>query len=67
MSPDKMVRMANQIAAFFKTQPKEDAPERVADHIRDYWEPRMRDQLRQYVADGGRGLDDVVIRATARI
>ncbi len=67
MSPDKMIRMANQIAIFFKTQPNEDAPERVADHIRDYWEPRMRVQLRDYVANGGQGLDDIVIRAAPRI
>ena len=42
MSPEKMVRMANQIATFFKTQPKEDAAARVAAHIKDFWDPRMR-------------------------
>lgn len=63
MSPEKMVRMANQIATFFKTQPNEDAPARVAAHITDYWEPRMRKQLRDYVEQGGEGLDDVVVRA----
>ncbi|WP_296644149.1 formate dehydrogenase subunit delta [Roseinatronobacter sp.] len=63
MSPEKMVRMANQIATFFKTQPKEDAPARVAAHITDYWEPRMRAQLRDYVAEGGEGLDEIVVKA----
>lgn len=63
MSPEKMVRMANQIATFFKSQPKEDASARVAAHIKDYWEPRMREQLRAYVAQGGKGLDDVVLKA----
>lgn len=67
MSPDKMVHMANQIATFFKTQPGNQAAERVAAHLRDFWEPRMRDQLRRYVNDGGAGLDPVVIEATARI
>ncbi|CUX79551.1 MAG: cytoplasmic NAD-dependent formate dehydrogenase assembly protein FdsD [Roseibaca calidilacus] len=63
MSPEKMVRMANQIATFFKTQPNEDAPARVAAHITDYWEPRMRKQLRDYVNQGGEGLDEIAQRA----
>lgn len=67
MSPEKMVHMANQIATFFKTQPGNDPAAKVAGHIRDFWEPRMRDQLRSYVADGGGGLDDVVIEATPLI
>ncbi|MCC1482495.1 formate dehydrogenase subunit delta [Roseibaca sp. Y0-43] len=63
MSPEKMVRMANQIATFFKTQPKADAPACVAEHIKDYWDPSMRAQLCDYVEAGGEGLDDVVVRA----
>ena len=66
MSPEKMVQMANQIAAFFKTQPG-DATEKVAAHIADFWEPRMRAQLRGYVDEGGSGLDRVVVEATARL
>jgi len=67
MSHEKMVHMANQIATFFKTQPGIDASASVAAHILDFWEPRMRAQLRNYVADGGAGLDGVVIRAAAQI
>ena len=67
MSPEKMVTMANQIASFFKTQPGDDQDDRVADHIRDFWEPRMRAQLRDYVANGGEGLDDLVIAAARKI
>lgn len=67
MSPEKMIYMANQIATFFKTQPGNEAVERVAGHLRDYWEPRMREQLRRYVDEGGTGLDRVVIDATALI
>ena len=67
MSPEKMVTMANQIADFFKTQPGEDQAERVADHLRDFWEPRMRDQLRDYVAKGGEGLDELAIAAARKI
>ncbi len=67
MSPDKMVHMANQIATFFRSQPGDDAAERVAAHLRDYWEPRMRDELARYVDAGGKGLDDVVLRAARLI
>ncbi|TRW99551.1 formate dehydrogenase subunit delta [Paracoccus sp. M683] len=67
MSPEKMVHMANQIATFFKTQPGDNAPERVAGHLRDFWEPRMRDQLRRYVDEGGTGLDQIAIEAVKRI
>lgn len=62
MSPEKMVTMANQIAAFFDTQPG-DAPERIAAHLKDYWEPRMREQLKSYVAQGGAGLRPLVRQA----
>lgn len=66
MSPEKMVRMANQIATFWKTQPGEDAAGRVADHIADFWEPTMRAKLRAYVDSGGADLDAVVRQAVLR-
>lgn len=67
MSPEKMVMMANQIAAFFRSQPGTDQAERVAAHLKDYWEPRMRQQLRDHVAAGGRGLDPLVLGAAQLI
>lgn len=66
MSPEKMVMMANQIASFFNTQPG-DAPDRIADHLRDFWEPRMRNQLHDYIAAGGEGLNPLVEEAAKRI
>lgn len=63
MSPEKMVHMANQTATFFKTQPGTDQAARVAAHLTDYWEPRMRQQLRAFVDAGGKGLDDIAVRA----
>jgi formate dehydrogenase subunit delta len=67
MSPEKLVRMANQIATFFKTQPREDAAARVAGHLRDYWDPRMREALRRHVENGGEGLDEIVIGASRQL
>lgn len=66
MSPDKMVMMANQIASFFATQPG-DAADKIADHLRDFWEPRMRSQLRDYIGAGGEGLNPLVEEAAKRL
>jgi len=43
MSPDeKLIYMANQIAAFFAPQGKEKAVAGIADHINRFWDPHMR-------------------------
>ena len=39
---ETLVRMANQIADFFKIQPANEAVAGTADHIRRFWDPRMR-------------------------
>lgn len=66
MSPDKMVRMANQIAAFFRSQ-SGDTADSVAAHLGDFWEPRMRRQLLDHIDAGGEGLDAEVIEAARRM
>jgi len=46
MPHDKLIRMANQIAAFFAPMPDQDAAlEGVAQHIKRFWTPRMRQSL----------------------
>ena len=68
MSTDeKLVRMANQIATFFHSQPREDGPLGVATHINKFWEPRMRRQFFEIVDAGGEGLLPIVMEATAKI
>lgn len=57
MSPDKAIMMVNQIATFFKTQPGEDQAQRIADHLNDFWEPRMRVQLAQIASNDDPRLD----------
>ncbi len=60
----KLVRMANQIATFFASQPGQDQAERVAAHLRDYWGPEMRADLKAQVAAGqAEDLDDLVREA----
>lgn len=64
MSPDKLVMMANQIASFFETLPHEDAAAGVADHINQFWEPRMRRELLALMADpDAHGLHETVLKA----
>jgi formate dehydrogenase subunit delta len=52
MSPDKLVRMANQIAVFFDSQPGHQAAERTAQHLRDFWDPAMRAEIQRAVEAG---------------
>ncbi|WP_136637145.1 formate dehydrogenase subunit delta [Pseudooceanicola onchidii] len=67
MSPEKMTTMANQIATFFASQPGTDQAERVAAHINDFWDPRMRRQLLDHLEAGGAGLSDLAIAAHPHI
>ncbi len=63
MKTEKMVYMANQIATFFSSQPGDDQAEKVAAHISDFWEPRMREKLDSHLASGGEGLDPLALEA----
>lgn len=67
MAPDKLVYMANQIATFFKSQPHDEGVAGVAEHISDFWEPRMRKQLFDMIADGVEGFDPLVLEAAPSI
>lgn len=67
MKASTMVHNANQIALFFAGYPHEEAVAGVANHISKYWERRMRDQIQTYVAEGGRGLNELVIEALKRL
>ena len=60
---DTIVRMANQIASFFGALPRDEALAGFAGHIRDFWDPRMREHLRAHLAVGGDGLSPLVIEA----
>ena len=62
-----MVHSANQIALYFASYPHEEAVAGVTDHIRMYWEKRMRQQLQEYVAGGGSGLNELALEAAKRL
>ncbi len=63
MSAEKLVRMANQIAAFFASQPQAGAEAGVADHIRSFWNPLMRRDIYTHLDQGGEGLDPLALGA----
>ncbi len=50
---DKLVMMANQIARNLAVQGPERATAATADHIRRFWDPRMRATIAAHVARGG--------------
>jgi formate dehydrogenase subunit delta len=56
MSAERLVTMANQIGHFFAHR-GEQAPELIATHIRQFWDPRMRAAMLAHFADGGADLD----------
>jgi formate dehydrogenase subunit delta len=67
MKVEHMVHNANQIALFFASYPREEALAGVADHIQKFWERRMRQQLEDYVAQGGAGLHELVLESVKRL
>ena len=57
MSPDRLIYMANQIGKFFQSQGHDKAVPGIAEHIRKFWEPRMRAAIFAHLDAGGAGLD----------
>jgi formate dehydrogenase subunit delta len=57
MNVERLVAMANDIAAFFDAEAAGDsAAESVCTHLKKFWEPRMRRQIVEHLAAGGEGL-----------
>ena len=56
--------MANQIGNFFEAMPdRPEALQGIAQHIRKFWVPRMRQRFLAHVDSGGAGLHPVVMQA----
>ena len=58
-----LITMANQIGDFFAPYPPERSREGLRNHLRTYWDPRMRHALLAHIDAGGDGLDIRVIDA----
>jgi NADH-dependant formate dehydrogenase delta subunit FdsD len=69
MNIDLLIKMANEIGDFFSGADVNDAQAAardVANHIKRYWEPRMRAQMLEYYEERqGAGLTDLAKNAVA--
>ena len=65
MDARKLVKMANEIGAFFAAEPdRRTAVDGVAGHIKRFWDPRMRREFLRWVDEqGGAGLTPLVLEA----
>jgi formate dehydrogenase subunit delta len=67
MSPDKLVYMTNQIGKFFAYEAEDKAVADTADHLQNYWDPRMRKAILAHLAAGGAGLDPIALKAVTAL
>ena len=66
MKAETLVRMANQMADFFAAQSHDDAVAGIEDHIRKFWDPRMRRAMGEHLAAGAAGLKPLAREAAER-
>ncbi len=67
MQPEKLVMMANQIGTFFASQKADEAVHGIADHLKKFWDPRMRAAILAHVQAGGEGLQPQVRLAVEQL
>ena len=65
MNGPKLVKMANDIAAFFEGEgDREHVLSSVAGHLKRFWDPRMRREIVRWVDErSGEGLRESVVAA----
>jgi len=60
MHNENLIKMANDISDFFGSDPDHaSAVNGVLDHLRKFWEPRMRQAIIAHYRAGGEGLSDL--------
>ena len=67
MSGADQVRLATDIAAQFRHLDQEAAVAAVVAHLRSFWAPSMRAQLREVARDRPESLDPIVRAAAGRL
>jgi hypothetical protein len=61
------VRMANEIAMQFHHRPADEAAAAIANHIRRFWDPRMKSELLNRAETDAGALDPLVIAAVRKL
>jgi formate dehydrogenase subunit delta len=64
---DKLVYMANQISRFFVSQGDAVAVAGTAEHIKKFWDPRMRNAIFAHLDNGGAGLEPAARQAIEQL
>ena len=64
---DTLIRMANDISNFFRSQGEEKAIAGIANHVRLFWEPRMKKQIFEVLDKGGEGLSPLALQALQKL
>ena len=64
---ERLVMMANQIAKAFAAQGEVRAVQKTAEHIKAFWDPRMRRKIDAHVEAGGAGLDPYALTALRQL
>lgn len=68
MNVERLVSMVNPISLFFESQPiREKAVSGVLDHVKRFWDSRMRDAMVNHLEAGGEGLRELVRAAIVRL
>jgi formate dehydrogenase subunit delta len=60
-------RMANQIATAFQAYPEDQAITETANHIKSFWNPRMRKQLAEIIAKDQAALNPIALAAGKKL
>jgi formate dehydrogenase subunit delta len=68
VTTQRLVHMANQVASFFASYPEAEAIDGTANHLRSYWDPRMRREIEAHLKDkAGAGLSHIAMEAVKRM
>ena len=68
MTTQRLVQMANQVAGFFASYPEAEAIDGTANHLKSFWDPRMRREIEAHLAEkAGSGLSHIAMEAVKRI
>ncbi|MEV4315908.1 formate dehydrogenase subunit delta [Actinocrispum sp. NPDC049592] len=65
--PNPQVRLANEIAVQFHHRNTKEAAEEIANHIRLFWDPRMRKDLMHNIQTDPASLDPLVLEAAKHL
>ena len=68
MNTERLVQMANDIAAYFAAEPDHaEAVAGVAIHLKRFWDPSMRRQIVAHERSGGAGLAPLAREGVVRL